>query len=387
MKSIAILGATGSIGLNCLKVLDEYRDSFSLDLISAHKNHQAIIDIIKKYKPKITIITDYESYKIVRSSVSGNVLFGMDELLSSLSCKFDLVFSAIAGMEGLLPTIEAIRSGSNIALANKESIVSAGKLMLIEADKSKSKIIPIDSEHNAIFQVLDNNNLDKIESIILTASGGPFYKLNKEQTKEVNLSDAIVHPNWKMGKKITIDSATMMNKGFELIEAGYLFGLPEDKIKTIIHPESIIHGIVNYADGSSLAALSFPDMKIPISYAFSYPKRLSINHKRLNLIEIGSLNFLELNEERFKTVKFARQVLKMDNFSSLILNIANDLAVDLFLEGRIKFFEIEEFIEIALNKIEIKTINSFEDLLLFQSECKITITQLYEGIIKKCLIC
>jgi 1-deoxy-D-xylulose-5-phosphate reductoisomerase len=265
--------------------------------------------------------------------------------------------------------MNAIKAKSNIALANKESLVCAGKFLMSEAKKQKVKIIPIDSEHNAIFQIFENKNLEMIESIVLTASGGPFFKSSKD-FKEISVAEALQHPNWKMGAKISVDSATMMNKGLEMIEAFHLFPLKKEQIKIVVHPQSIIHGVVNYADGTSLAMMSLPDMQVPISYALSYPKRMKIKHQKLDLTQSISFDFFAADEKKFPAVKICYEVLDLEESAATVLNAANEVAVQKFLQNEITFNRITEIVVETISQISHQKLDSIEDVIYFDQKAR-----------------
>ena len=291
------------------------------------------------------------------------ILCGAEAILDVAKIHCDLMVSAIVGSAGMLPTLNAIRAKTNIALANKESLVCAGSFLNQEAKKHGVSIIPIDSEHNAIFQIFENNNLNLIEEIILTASGGPFFNSDKNFA-EITVAEALKHPNWQMGAKISIDSATMMNKGLEMIEAFYLFPIMKKQIKILVHPQSIIHGIVNYGDGSTLAMMSLPDMKVPISHAINYPLRTKIAHQKLDLVKLQKLEFFDVDEKKFPAIKICREVLDIEGNAPSILNASNEVAVEKFLNSQITFDKIPQIVLETLNKIPYKKLDSIEEVLL-----------------------
>jgi 1-deoxy-D-xylulose-5-phosphate reductoisomerase len=294
-KSVAIFGSTGSIGNNALQVIAQHSSQYQVVALVAGSDVKTLIKQAKIFKPKYVAINDEKHFAELKKSMAGlkiEVLAGQKAINDLAKIKVDFFLSAIVGIAALIPTLNAIKAGCNIGMANKECLVAAGDLMLKAAKKSGSKILPIDSEHNAIFQIFEQQNLDKIERIILTASGGPFLNFSAAQMKNISVAQAVKHPNWSMGAKISVDSATMMNKALEVIEAYRLFPIGKEQIEIVIHPESIIHGLVDYADGSTLAMMSLPDMQVPISYALAYPKRITIKHPKLDLAKISRLNFL-----------------------------------------------------------------------------------------------
>ncbi len=367
MKKIAIFGSTGSIGKNAIKVIAESGGQFQIELLTAKSNIKNFATQINQVKPKYAVIADEDKLDELKNLITYkqcNITAGRQALEDIAKEKFDLVICAIMGFAGLKPTFNAIQAGSDIAIANKEPLVCAGEILNDEAKKSGSRIIPIDSEHNAIFQIFEQNNLENIKKIILTASGGPFFNKKCDFSK-ITVDQALKHPNWSMGAKISIDSATMMNKGLEMIEAFHLFDIKKEQIDILIHPQSIIHGIVDYNDGSSLAMLSQPDMKTPISYALSHPKRMKIKHKNLNLSEISRLDFFQPDESKFRALKLCKESLKKEGNAPILLNAANEVAVERFLKKEIKFNQISEIVEAVLNKVEHKNIKNLAEIINF----------------------
>lgn len=343
MKKIAILGASGSIGTSTLNVIRNHQDKFSLVAFSVYSNVSKIEEIIKEFNSvELVAVRDLNEVKDLIDKYS-NIKFVEKEegLLEISSSSCDIVVNALVGFVGLLPTIKAIECKKDVALANKETLVAAGKLVMEKAKENNVKIIPVDSEHSAIFQCLENN---QVNSIILTASGGPFFKKTLEELKDVTKEEALNHPTWKMGAKITIDSATMFNKAFEIIEAYHLFNVSEDQIKVLIHPQSIVHSMVEFKDGSIKAHLGVSDMKIPIAYALSYPERLDNVANFLKLEEVFKLEFYKADLKRFNALNLAYEVLKKQGTYPCVMNAANEEAVNLFLNGKIKFYQIEEVV-------------------------------------------
>lgn len=367
MKTISIFGSTGSIGKNTIQVILNSPKSYKIIALAAKSDVKTLIEQAKLLQPKYVVIADEKLFGELKSGLKDfskiKVLSGLDALNEVAQIKCDLFLSAIVGMAALMPTINAIQAGSNIGLANKECLVSAGDIILKEAKKHKVKLIPIDSEHNAIFQIFEHEHLDLIENIVLTASGGPFFKYSLSEMKNITKEQAIKHPNWKMGAKISVDSATMMNKGLEMIEAYRLFPLAKNQIEVVIHPESIIHGLVNYADGSTLAMMSLPDMKTPISYALGYPKRIPIKHPKLDLAKIASLNFFAPDDKKFPALKLAREAMEAGGNAPCILNAANEIAVEKFLQEKIKFNDIVKIVVEVLSSISYSKLSSLEDVL------------------------
>lgn len=353
MKRIAILGSTGSIGTQTLEVINSHPDKFQVVALSGGTNITLLLEQIKKFTPKLVAVKNKELSDILKNEVGPDtrVVYGEEGLVEVATYPdADFVVTAIVGSLGLLPTVRAIEAGKQIGLANKETLVSAGHIIMDMAIKYKVPIIPIDSEHSAIFQSLDDNNLDQIRRIILTASGGALRNKTREQLQGVTVEDALKHPNWSMGAKITIDSATMLNKGLEVIEAHWLFNIPFEQIDVIIHPESIIHSMVEYKDRAIIAQLGTPDMKVPIQYALSYPKRIELNSEPLDFVKINSLHFYQPDMVRFPGLELAYQAGKAGGTMPTVLNAANEVAVEAVLQKRVPFIEIEGLIEKVLAK-------------------------------------
>jgi 1-deoxy-D-xylulose-5-phosphate reductoisomerase len=350
MKRLAIFGSTGSIGTNTLKIAEAYPEKYHIVGLVAGSNVKLLAHQIQKFKPRVVCLATQKAASSLLACLQDKrkieVLWGQAgmEKVATMP-EAELVVSAIAGSAGLLPTLNAIRSGKDIAIANKEPLVMAGELLIKEMVRSKGRIIPVDSEHSAIAQILDGRNLQEVRQIILTASGGPFLNYNKRQLLHVTPEKALKHPRWKMGKKVTIDSATLMNKGLEVIEAHWLFSIPSKNIKVIIHPQSIVHSMVEFIDGSMLAQLSQPDMKGPIAYALSYPERLKNTVKFLDIAKIKDLTFMEPDENKFPTLRLAYEALEAGNLMPTVLNAANEIAVQKFLEKKIRFPAIAGIIE------------------------------------------
>jgi len=374
MKSVSIFGSTGSIGKNTVEIIQANLESFDVVALVAGSGYKTLAKQARLLKPKYVVLEDKSKYQDLKDELKGleniEILVGRESIIEVAKIKCDIVVSAIMGFAGLVPTFEAIKVGSNIAIANKESIVCAGDLINKEAKKSGSKIYPIDSEHNAIFQIFEGDKIDKIESITLTASGGPFFNKDIDFSK-VTPEMALKHPNWSMGAKISIDSATMMNKGLELIEAYYLFDVDKDGIDVVVHPQSIIHGMVNYVDGNSLAVMSLPDMKIPISYCLSMADRMKIAKKKFDLAKIGSLDFFDVNDNKFPAINLCKQALKDGGAALVILNAANEIAVSKFLKGEIRFDEITIFVTKALESAGKFRVDSIADIVEVDKQFRI----------------
>ena len=364
-KKITILGSTGSIGVNALNVIN----NLDIDVIglSANTNSKLLIEQAKKFQPKSVSIVDEDAYLIVKDALKNtsiDVLCGKNGLLEiSSRDDVDLVLNALVGSSGMLPTVYAIRAGADIALSNKESLVMAGKIIERERKKANVNIFPVDSEHSAIWQCLVGESKEEVKRLILTGSGGPFREKKISTFKDIKPEDALKHPNWEMGKKITIDSASMMNKGLEVIEAVWLFEMDSQKVDIVVHPQSIIHSMVEFDDTSVKAQLGLPDMKIPIQYALSYPNHIKTNWEPLDLVKIKSLTFENANDERFPCIKLAYESLARGGTSSSVLNVANEQAVYRFLKKEIGFMEIPKLIEIAMDNHDWTEDPSIDDIL------------------------
>lgn len=355
MKRILILGSTGSIGVNTLSVLKELPDRYEIEALTVNRNIDLLEEQINEFHPNYAVVVDGKKAKELQERVGNKcrILSGEEGLVeATTNGNYDILLSALVGFAGLRPTIESIKRGKRIALANKETLVVAGELIVNLCERYNAELIPVDSEHSAIFQCLVGEDKSYLQKLILTASGGPFLHKSKADLKNVNVEEALEHPNWKMGNKITIDSATMMNKGLEVIEAHWLFGLHKENIDVVIHPQSIIHSFVEFIDGSIKAQLSVPDMKLPIQYALSYPDRFYNEFTHTNIPKLAELTFYEPDFEKFECLKLAYDVMEEGGISPCILNAANEIAVSKFLEGNIQFLQIPETINKALLKFE-----------------------------------
>ncbi|MDR2384474.1 MAG: 1-deoxy-D-xylulose-5-phosphate reductoisomerase [Tannerella sp.] len=374
MKQLAILGSTGSIGRQALEVIDEHKDMFEVYALTANNNAELLIKQAIKYIPDTVVIANERKYPEVKEALEGlpvKVWAGADAIAQVVTASpIDIVLTAMVGYSGLRPTIEAIKAKKNIALANKETLVVAGELIMKLAKENSIRIIPVDSEHSAIFQCCHREYDNPVEKILLTASGGPFFNESIEGLQHVTKAQALRHPNWSMGAKITIDSATMMNKGFEMIEAKWLFGVSPERIEIIIHPQSIIHSMVQFFDGSVMAQMSVPDMKLPIVYALSYPVRFSSKMKRLNLFEIGEFTFYKPDTEKFKNLTFAFEAVKKGGNMPCILNAANEIAVSAFLNDRIGFLQMSDVIAKTMKIATFVPKPEYEDYVASDSETR-----------------
>ncbi|WP_352400784.1 1-deoxy-D-xylulose-5-phosphate reductoisomerase [Anaerotignum sp.] len=366
MREISILGSTGSIGTQTLEVIENLKD-IRVAGISANHNIDLLEKQARKFRPRFVAVMDDSNAKKLKerlSDVDIKVLKGMEGLIEVATIQsVDTVVTSVVGNVGLKPTFEAITAGKNIALANKETLVSAGQLVMDLAKKKNISIYPVDSEHSAIFQSLQGNEGSPIRRILLTASGGPFRGKKKAELAHTTVADALNHPNWSMGKKITIDSATLMNKGLEVMEARWLFDVPTDKIEVLIHPQSILHSAVEYEDGAIMAQMGEPDMKVPIQYALTYPKRVKSPYPKVDFLKRNSLTFQEPDLETFRCLALAYQALETGGTLPAVLNGANEIAVERFLNGKISFLQIPELIEQTMNAYTVKYEYTLEDLL------------------------
>jgi len=370
MKVISILGSTGSIGRSTLSVVDLHPEKFKIFALSGFNNNDLLLEQAIKFNPSFIVTKDLSSKKILMDKLKDTklkteVLYG-DEGYTFIASheKVTTVVAAITGSAGLISTIEAAKNGKQILLANKESMVMAGELINKICVENNSTLIPVDSEHNAIFQVLSkNSDSEEIKKIILTASGGPFRFHSLKNLQKVTVEEALNHPNWKMGKKISIDSATMMNKGLEVIEASHLFRLGIKKIEVVMHPQSIIHSFVEYIDGSSLSQMGSPDMRVPIAYALGYPNRITSGVEGVLLDKLSSLEFYKPDLKKFRCLDLCYQALAMGDAHCISLNASNEIAVEAFLSGKINFIQIPELIEKMLLKTEVMNVNSVEHIL------------------------
>ena len=370
MKNIALLGSTGSIGRQTLEVVAEFPEDFRVQILAAHTNWQLIGEQARKFHPRYVILTDEGAYRMLKNNWQdgdSQILCGMENLLKVLpDVPLDLVVGAMGGAIGIEPTLVALALGLNVALANKETLVAGGDLVRAAQAKSGAKILPVDSEHSAIFQCLAQEG--KCASrILLTASGGPFRKSSWEELRQVTPAAALKHPNWAMGRKITIDSATMMNKGLEVIEANWLFHMPYEQIKVLVHPQSVIHSMVEYGDGSVLAHLGRADMRIPIQYALTYPERKANSFPKLDFTQLNGLTFEEVDNEKFPALELAYAAGRTGRSLPAVLNAANEIAVQAFLEEKLPFLEIPVLVEKVMNRHIVEDVTDLPHLLAIDS--------------------
>ena len=366
-KGIAILGSTGSIGTQTLEVISEHKNLFSVEVLTANNNCDLLIEQAKKYKPNAVVIVNRDKYDKVNSELFklGIKVYTGQKSLEQIveSEKINIVLTALVGYSGLTPTINAIKHGKKIALANKETLVVAGDLITKLSKEYNAPIYPVDSEHSAIFQCLVGENNNAIEKIYLTASGGPFRGKKAAELKTITKKQALKHPNWSMGAKITIDSATLMNKGLEVIEAKWLFNLKKEQIDVVVHPQSIIHSAVQFEDGSIKAQLGIPDMKLPIQYALGFPNRLKNNFKRFSFFDYPNLTFEKADEKTFRNLSLAFRAMSKGGNSACILNAANEIAVEAFLNDKIGFLNMSDLIDNCLEKITFVKSPTIEDYI------------------------
>ncbi len=364
-KSVCVLGVTGSVGSSTVDILKAHSDKYAVDAVTAHRNVQGLAKAAIELGAAMAVIADESLYEDLKSALSGTdilVAAGDEALVEAASRPSDIVIAAIIGAAGLKATLAAIRRGARVGLANKETLVCAGDLMMAEVAKYKATLIPVESEHSAIFQVLEQKSVDKVDRILLTASGGPFREWSLDDMKSVSPKQALAHPNWDMGAKISIDSATMMNKGLELIEACRLFPVPEERIEVVVHPQSVVHSMVEYSDGSVLAQLGSPDMRTPIAYALSWPERIRVDVARLDFATIGQLNFTAPDMKRFPALRLAREALRAGGTVPTVLNAANEIAVGAFLGGKLTFLQIAETVERMMNRIAASPLRDLDQM-------------------------
>jgi len=363
-RRIAILGSTGSIGRQALDVISRSASELSVVALSAAGSWEPLLEQARQHGVRKVAIADRDAAaRASEAWTEGEVLAGPDGVVRLIAeCECDMVLNAIVGSAGLLPTVAALTEGIDLALANKESLVVGGELVTALSQATGAAIIPVDSEHSALYQLLASEPPGTIDRLILTASGGPFRGLKRDDLADVTTEQALAHPTWAMGGKITIDSATLMNKGLELIEAHHLFGTPYERIDIVVHPQSIVHSLVQLCDGASLAHLGYPDMRVPISYALNHPERVDVPVRPLNLVEVGALTFEPVDEETFGCVRLARQAARAGGTATCTLNAANEVAVHAFLRGRLRFLDIAVVIEATLELLPPQPVHSFESL-------------------------
>lgn len=371
MKKIAVLGSTGSIGTQTLEIVRQNRD-LKVVALAAGSSVEKMERQVREFSPRIAVMWEEKAYRDLKEQVADTdveVLCGMEGLLEVAAMEeMEVLVTAIVGMIGIRPTIAAIENGKTIALANKETLVTAGHIIMPLAEKKGVSILPVDSEHSAVFQSMNGENKKRVQKILLTASGGPFRGKNREELKGMKVEDALKHPNWAMGRKITVDSATMVNKGLEVMEAKWLFGMDLDGIEVVVHPQSIIHSMVEYEDGAIMAQLGMPDMKLPIAYALFYPDRRPLEGKRVDFFQLGTLTFEKPDLETFPGLKLAFDAAKQGGSMPTVYNAANEKAVNLFLERKIGFMQIPELIEASMERHRKIEAPSVEEILQAERE-------------------
>jgi 1-deoxy-D-xylulose-5-phosphate reductoisomerase len=366
MRRLTILGATGSVGKSTLDLIERNRDRFEVAAVTAATNVEALADVARRTGAKLAVVADASRHQELAERLAGSdcrAAAGEEALVEAAVSDADLVVGAIVGCAGLRPVMAAVEAGRTVALANKEALVTAGALMTDAAARSGATLLPIDSEHNAIFQCLAGSRAEDVSNIILTASGGPFRTTSAAAIAAATPAEAVAHPNWSMGAKISVDSATLMNKGLELIEAHYLFGLPSARLEVVIHPQSVIHSMVEFVDGSMLAQLGSPDMRIPIAFALAWPERMPTPAQRLDLAAIARLDFELPDLERFPALRLAREALEASGAAPIVLNAANEIAVAAFLDGAIRFPDIAALVQEALSSASYDVPRSIGDVL------------------------
>lgn len=379
MKKVSVLGSTGSIGKSTVDLIKHNPDDFEVVALTGNQNIELLAAQAIDLSARLVVTADAKKYKELKNLIGSHsieVAAGRDSVIEAAQRSSDVIIAGIVGAAALEPTLAAVRRGAVIGLANKESLVCAGDLVTAEVKKSGATIIPVDSEHNAIFQVFDFNDVHHIEKVILTASGGPFRNSTIEQMASVTPDQAVAHPNWSMGAKISVDSATMMNKGLEMIEAFHLFPIGKEQIDVVVHPQSVVHSMVSYVDGSVLAQMGTPDMRTPISYALAWPQRLPTRSAPLDLIGIGSLNFEAPDPIRFPSLRLAREALQTGGSAPTVLNAANEVAVSQFLKGKIGFLDIFDVVEKTLGKVSHSTLEALSDVLSLDEDARKTAASL-----------
>ncbi|MDH3251307.1 MAG: 1-deoxy-D-xylulose-5-phosphate reductoisomerase [Ignavibacteria bacterium] len=382
-RNIAILGSTGSIGRSALDVLASMSDTYRVRYLTANRNIEQLQEQIRQFRPRAVVVLEECNASVLRRFLNGSteVLFGEEGMLEIVQRDdVDVVLSSLVGFAGVKPTLAGIEAGKDIALANKETLVVAGELIMEAVRRKGVRLIPVDSEHSAILQCLQGERISEVTRLILTASGGPFLHLEKEHFPEITIEQALNHPTWKMGSKITIDSATLMNKGLEVIEAFWLFGLPPEKIEVVIHPQSIIHSMVEFADGSMKAQMGLPDMRMPIRYALTYPERTAAEYGRIDFSRLKQMTFLEPDREKFRCLQLAYDALATGGTAPAVLNAANEVAVQMFLDRQISFAAIPAVIEEALEAHAATHALTLDDLVRIDGETREQVRQHVTGI-------
>jgi 1-deoxy-D-xylulose-5-phosphate reductoisomerase len=364
-RHVTILGSTGSVGSNTVELIERQPESFVVEALTANRNVEGLADQARRVRPRMAVVADQTCYGDLKEALGGTgieLAAGSDAVVEAAGRPAEWVMASIVGAAGLRPTLTAVQRGAIVAFANKECLISAGQVMIAEIKRSGATLLPVDSEHSAIFQVFDFDHADKVDRIILTASGGPFRTLETADMESVTPEQAVAHPNWDMGAKISVDSATMMNKGLELIEAYHLFPVEKNQIDILVHPQSVVHSLVEYVDGSVLAQLGTPDMRTPIAYALGWPRRMATSAPRLRLEEVRELTFEAPDQERFPALALARQAMETGGTAPTVLNAANEIAVQSFLAREIGFLDIVRTVAQTLDKAPSGGLNSLDDV-------------------------
>jgi len=372
-RSVTILGSTGSVGCSTVDLIDRQPDAFSVEALTGNRNVALLAEQARRLRPRLAVVADPACYGALKDALAGtgiDVAAGPEAIIAAANRPAEWVMAAIVGAAGLEPTLAAVRRGAIIGLANKECLVSAGDVMVGEVMRCGATVVPVDSEHSAIYQVFDFDNADKVESIVLTASGGPFRTLERAAMASVTPEQAVAHPNWDMGAKISVDSATMMNKGLEFIEAFHLFPMPEERIEIVVHPQSVVHSMVTYVDGSVLAQMGTPDMRTPIAYALGWPSRMAAPSPRLNFSALGELTFEAPDDSRFPALRLAREALRAGGAAPTALNAANEIAVQSFLAGDIGFLDITGIVEETLSRVPERALDTLDDVAEADGEAR-----------------
>jgi 1-deoxy-D-xylulose-5-phosphate reductoisomerase len=373
IRRVSILGSTGSVGCNTVSLVEAEPERYAVEALTAHQNVELLAEQAKRLRAKLAVVADQTRYRALKDALSGSgveAAAGASALVEAATLPADWVMAAIVGAAGLASTLAAIRRGALVALANKETLVCAGALVTAEVKRCGARLLPADSEHNAVFQVFDQDRRDAIERIILTASGGPFRERTLAEMERVTPEQAVAHPNWRMGAKISVDSATMMNKGLEVIEAHYLFDLPSERIDVVVHPQSVVHGMVCYSDGSVLAQLGSPDMRTPIASTLGWPDRIGAPSPRLDFAKLAKLTFEPPDPQRFPALRIAREALADGGTAPTVLNAANEVAVAAFLDRRIGFLDIAGTVERTLDALPARGVASIEDVVATDLEAR-----------------
>ncbi len=381
-RRVTVLGSTGSVGRNTIDLIERHREAYDVEALTARSNVDLLVEQAIRLRPRFVAIAEPDLYLPLKNALSGTgieIAAGSRALAEAAERPSDWVMAAIVGAAGLAPTLAAVRRGAIVALANKEALVCAGSMLMAEVRASGATLLPVDSEHNAIFQVFEFERRETIERIILTASGGPFRELGLDAMANVTPEQAVAHPNWDMGAKISVDSATLMNKGLELIEAHHLFTLPAEQIEVVIHPQSVVHSLVAYVDGSVLAQLGPPDMRTPIAYTLGWPTRIAAPTSRLNLAEIGQLTFEAPDETRFPALRLARECLQIGDGAPTVLSAANEMAVNGFLARKIGFLDIVRIVERTLERIPLVPLGNLDDVTSLDEAARVLSASFVEG--------